>query len=348
MTLLDNVLRFAGVGILLLAVAVLLRDAPRAVAARLVAAFSACVAAYLVLSAPGTSEGAFAAPLRVLAVAGPALAWLATLALFRDGFRPGALHFVPLVVLELTAWLPGAGLLHRAIVLALYAAAVGVAWKGHGADLVEARRRFRVGFVACTTAIGAGIIVGELTLDPAAVPAWLELLKVAAIAIASAVLLLWAIDLRPAWFTVPVPEPRRLDADDGLTPAERQLLAELRTAMETQRAYRREGLTIVALARELRVPEHALRRLINQRLGHRNFNAFLNRYRIEEVRAALRDPAKARLPILTLALEAGFSSIGPFNRAFKEACGVTPTEYRSAPVPAEPSPIPESAMDRRT
>jgi AraC-like DNA-binding protein len=42
----------------------------------------------------------------------------------------------------------------------------------------------------------------------------------------------------------------------------------------------------------------------------------------------LTDPAKRDLPILTLALEAGFQSIGPFNRAFKAATGTTPTEFR--------------------
>jgi AraC-like DNA-binding protein len=34
------------------------------------------------------------------------------------------------------------------------------------------------------------------------------------------------------------------------------------------------------------------------------------------------------MPVLTIALDAGFQSIGPFNRAFKAATGVTPTEFR--------------------
>jgi AraC-like DNA-binding protein len=46
------------------------------------------------------------------------------------------------------------------------------------------------------------------------------------------------------------------------------------------------------------------------------------------VRAALVDPARRDLPVLTLALDAGFQSIGPFNRAFKAATGLTPTEFR--------------------
>jgi AraC-like DNA-binding protein len=32
--------------------------------------------------------------------------------------------------------------------------------------------------------------------------------------------------------------------------------------------------------------------------------------------------------VLTIALAAGFQSIGPFNRAFKAATGQTPTEFR--------------------
>ena len=40
--------------------------------------------------------------------------------------------------------------------------------------------------------------------------------------------------------------------------------------------------------------------------------------------------AAEELPILTIALEAGYGSIGPFNRAFKQRMGMTPTEYRAA------------------
>jgi AraC-like DNA-binding protein len=70
--------------------------------------------------------------------------------------------------------------------------------------------------------------------------------------------------------------------------------------------------------------------LINRQLGHRNFSAFVNGYRLAEAEAALSDPAQAAVPILTIALDAGFGSIGPFNRAFKAHTGLTPTEYRRA------------------
>jgi AraC-like DNA-binding protein len=32
--------------------------------------------------------------------------------------------------------------------------------------------------------------------------------------------------------------------------------------------------------------------------------------------------------VLTIALDLGYASLGPFNRAFKEMTGITPTAYR--------------------
>ena len=106
------------------------------------------------------------------------------------------------------------------------------------------------------------------------------------------------------------------------------LLRRLEQLMAVERAYRREGLTIGSLSAELRVPEYRLRQLINEGLGHRNFNAFLNRYRIEEAKVALADPEQREVPVLTIAMDAGFQSVGPFNRAFRAATDLTPTEFR--------------------
>jgi transcriptional regulator GlxA family with amidase domain len=47
------------------------------------------------------------------------------------------------------------------------------------------------------------------------------------------------------------------------------------------------------------------------------------------VKAALTDPTQSDVPILTIALDAGFGSLGPFNRAFRESEAMTPSEYRS-------------------
>ncbi|MBL0728287.1 AraC family transcriptional regulator [Piscinibacter sp. HJYY11] len=94
--------------------------------------------------------------------------------------------------------------------------------------------------------------------------------------------------------------------------------------------YRRHGLGIGELATIVELPEHRLRSVINGHLGFKNFAAFLNHFRLREAAERLRDPAFAHLPVLTIAMDAGFASIGPFNRAFRDAFGATPTDYRRA------------------
>lgn len=96
-----------------------------------------------------------------------------------------------------------------------------------------------------------------------------------------------------------------------------------------QTVYLQPELTIGKLATLVSMPAHQLRQLINQQLGFSNFSHYLNSYRIPWVCEQLRDPTKQKLPILTIALEAGYGSIAPFNRAFKAQMAQTPKEYRS-------------------
>ncbi|MBW3616123.1 MAG: hypothetical protein KY446_00015 [Proteobacteria bacterium] len=67
-------------------------------------------------------------------------------------------------------------------------------------------------------------------------------------------------------------------------------------------------MTLTAVAARLGVPEYRLRRAINQGLGARNFNAYLNGFRLAEARAALADPTQRTVPILTITLDAGFGA----------------------------------------
>lgn len=119
----------------------------------------------------------------------------------------------------------------------------------------------------------------------------------------------------------------RAARSSGLDARAARTLARLDAAMSTGRLYRREGLTLNGLAAELDVAPAPLRDLINRQLGHRNFNDYLHRLRLQEASARL---ATEDQPILTIALECGYGSIGPFNRAFRQQFGMTPTEYRAA------------------
>ncbi|MCB1321918.1 MAG: helix-turn-helix transcriptional regulator, partial [Leptospiraceae bacterium] len=109
---------------------------------------------------------------------------------------------------------------------------------------------------------------------------------------------------------------------------EAALLEALQAALRERQVYTQEGLTVGALARQLNVRDYRLRRLINQQLGFRNFNQFLNRYRIAEACRRLRLKDNEDYPIVRLAFDLGYQSLAPFNLAFKQLCGMTPTEYR--------------------
>src|SRR4029077_20284515 len=99
-------------------------------------------------------------------------------------------------------------------------------------------------------------------------------------------------------------------------------------AAMTPDVWRREGLTIGQLAREVGITEHRLRHLVNVRLGHRNFAQYLNAHRIEVAKQHLADPASATRTVAEIAFDLGFGSLGPFNRAFGEMTGATPTVWR--------------------
>ncbi len=134
-----------------------------------------------------------------------------------------------------------------------------------------------------------------------------------------------AVARAPATAPGPAIPAAAVTAEDA---AETRLAAALQTAMAEQQAYRDVTLTPATLAARLAVPEYRLRRLINGRLGHRHFSAYVNQWRLQAAQAALADPSQRDKPVLVIALDAGFGSIGPFNRSFKATTGLTPTEFR--------------------
>jgi AraC-like DNA-binding protein len=208
-------------------------------------------------------------------------------------------------------------------------------------DLVEARRRLRVPFlllIAVFSIVISAVQIGQgLGIDSP----WYQFANAsiqALLGIGGAAVLLEA---RSALFGV-VASPRALPV--GAQPADDSAvwLERLQQVMDVDALWRREGLTIADLAAAVGLPEHRLRRLINDQLGHRNFASFVNQRRIAEARTLLRDPASATRTVASIAFDLGFGSLGPFNRAFRDETGVTPTEYRrlamanGSPIPANP------------
>ena len=97
--------------------------------------------------------------------------------------------------------------------------------------------------------------------------------------------------------------------------------------MEEGKLYTQTGLTISDLADNLSIQEYRLRRIINQQLNYRNFNQFLNNYRIEDACSRLKE---TNTPVSTIALDVGYASLSVFNKAFRERYALTPTEFRNS------------------
>jgi AraC-like DNA-binding protein len=335
-------LRGGAIAILLMLALFGWRDARRAPAGRYAVLFMLCGAAYLVEGAPGlvTTQPLWVVPLRLMSIATPAIFQLWASATFDDSFRPswfawlltGAMIALAGWAMTAHQWLPWRIVEGAALMLV----AIGV-WRvlgGREGDLIEGRRRFRL-----VLAVGAGLAIAGFTILGAVsspqVRSYGSLIStgiVLALALTSAMHRLGMrgqpeLAVAPSG-GAPAPLDPLAGAAIAIDPEERALLDRLQQLMDEERIYRAEGLGIAALAARLGLPEYRLRRLINQRLGHRNFTSFINGYRLAETIAALSDPGQTQVPVLTIALDAGFQSIGPFNRAFKAQTGMTPTDFR--------------------
>lgn len=102
--------------------------------------------------------------------------------------------------------------------------------------------------------------------------------------------------------------------------------AQLTRLMETEKMYLEPELALADLARRLGTNSSVLSAVIN-RAFEKNFNDYVNAYRVEAVKRLMTDPAAAHLSLLGLGLESGFNSKATFNRAFKKVTGVSPREY---------------------
>ncbi|HEY3891661.1 MAG TPA: helix-turn-helix domain-containing protein [Bradyrhizobium sp.] len=345
---LDLALRAGTVALLLVLAAAQFRDFSHVAAGRLGTAFALGSAAHAVSFAIGSTSAVSArhAPLIALSTGNVVVFWWFTRALFDDAFRIRGWHalvWAAVVAFSFVncMWIAPGGNARISITavnlvaLGFIALAVGQTIASWSADLVERRRQLRV-FVVGAAALYGGInALLQISMSGGAATDIANTVNAAVLAaivaaICYAMMHVTATDLFPAAPDLPGPSAAVQESNAG----DQRLVDALMRLMADERIYRHDNLTIGSLATRLAIPEYRLRRLINQRLGYRNFNVFLNNHRIEEAKAALADPTQAEVPVITIAMDAGFQSLGPFNGAFKATTGVTPSEYRRQRAPA--------------
>lgn len=337
MEILEVLLRGVATGAVLTMAVAFLRSANAGAARWTGALFCLSVAAFAVHSGNAETRalGLLHGPVWMLSAGGTAYFWLFAVTLFEDR-RLNWRLFVPALVMTGVGAVgaslscpigDGVWIAHNILEVVLVVHAIMVIWRSRGGDLVEARRTLRGPFMLAV-AVYCVVLSGlEIGWSLGFRPPWLTLVQAVILVILSLLGAMTFLEARAELFD---PRPQRADdaPPDPVAPQDRPTLARLNALMAHGDAWRREGLTIGQLAGEVGVPEHRLRRLINGALGFRNFADFLNARRIEAAKAALADPDNARTPVSAIAFDLGYASLGPFNRAFKDATGETPTAWR--------------------
>ncbi len=230
--------------------------------------------------------------------------------------------------------------IHNVIGLLLALDALVVVIRSGQNDLVEARRRLRVPFLLLIAVFSVIISSVQIGQGLGVNSPWYQFANASIQALLGIGGVAVLLEARSALFGVAA-NPRSLPAEPRPVDDSAIWLERLQKVMDVEGLWRREGLTIGDCAKAVGLPEHRLRRLINDHLGHRNFASFVNQRRIAEARTLLSDPASAARTVASIAYDLGFGSLGPFNRAFRDEAGQTPTEYRRQAM-AKTSPISEN------
>ncbi|WP_092518121.1 helix-turn-helix domain-containing protein [Afipia sp. GAS231] len=338
---LDIALRGATVALLLVLAASLFRGFGTVLAGRLAAAFALGSVAHAVSYSIGSTSPVTPAhaPLIALSTGNVVVFWLFTRALFDETFKLRAWHALVWAAVAAFSfvncmWIaPAPGGSVRLSIIAINLIALGfivlavaqtiASWSS---DLVERRRGVRVFIVGAAALYGGVNAILQILWSGGGSEAANTVNSAALVAVVAAIsFAMMRVDGAELFPVAPAVQTDPVAADAG---ADQKLVDELMRLMADERIYRHDNISIGTLATKLKIPEYRLRRLINQRLGYRNFNVFLNAHRIAEAKAALADPSQAEVPVITIAMDAGFQSLGPFNRAFKATTGVTPSEYR--------------------
>lgn len=215
--------------------------------------------------------------------------------------------------------LPGAPWWLQATKIIISGLVIYVVWRGRDNDLVEIRSKVRNIFILVMAVFMIFTLSVEVIthFNP---PKSLDTLMVFSIFIFSITMNYFFVKLNPSSQLMSLPTPAVVESEDPL-------ISELLKRMRDERLYADHDLRVGSLASLLNIPEYKLRSKINQQLGYRNFNQFVNHYRIEEAGVKLRKDV--RMPVLSIALDVGFRSISSFNSAFQTQFGISPTQYRA-------------------
>lgn len=351
----QEIVRFIAVGMMALLCVHLLGKHRRNQSARIGALFALCMAVYLIIPfvLKHSDNRLFLGVLLFPAFSNTFLVWVFCRSLFSDRPKLKRLHYSLWGGSQLVSYMVyfgfpsalfhwGAGfpefefirrLLPQGFYLGFILAAIVASQKDAQVDLVSSRINLRRAFLVVVAFYGVLICAAEILLQGQPASHGIDTLHYSILLIISG-LFFREVRTHPEIFQESHPVHKIEPAQESDTVAKPvsetfPLHRDLIHCIEIEKLYRLEGLTIGQLARKMKTQEYLLRACINKQLGFRNFNDFLNHYRVQEACSRLR--SEPGLPIFNLSMELGYGSLAPFNRAFKSKVGKTPSQYKVNP-----------------
>jgi TolB-like protein/AraC-like DNA-binding protein len=136
-------------------------------------------------------------------------------------------------------------------------------------------------------------------------------------------------DLLPAYAEEQIPIQVE-SAKALLSAAEIEVVLEkLDKGMKEEKWFQHSTISLRELAENVNISSNKLSWLLNEQIG-KNFNEYINAFRLENFKEKALDPANSHLTLLGLAYESGFSSKSVFNAFFKKVEGTTPRAWLKA------------------
>jgi AraC-like DNA-binding protein len=196
-------------------------------------------------------------------------------------------------------------------------------------DLVELRRKWRVGVVSiCAIYIAFVIFTTQII---GAEQGWVVMVELMGLSLLAVIFNFSTFSLKDM-SVFQIDKKNKIDNDktdfEDIELFNQKHIDSIIKAMEEEKLYRQEGYTITDLSKHLLLQEYKVRKIINSKLNYRNFNDFLNYYRINEATKMLSSSEFIGVPVVSIAMESGFKAISSFNKTFREKHGVTPSAYR--------------------
>jgi len=103
-------------------------------------------------------------------------------------------------------------------------------------------------------------------------------------------------------------------------------IEKLKSHMEIEKPYLNPDLNLSDLSDELQINRAELSKIINSGF-QKNFNDFINEYRVNTFKEKLNLGEHKQLSLLGIAYDCGFNSKATFNRVFKKITQISPTEF---------------------